>query len=210
MICFFSGFKSLYGDMDRDSLCHVADTDCLSLGDSSLLTPIDRLYSMQDSYFTSWGWRSNSFTLHWSLVSSFVCTVHRGGWRSKITTKGMWVHCDIMQYIMYTSILTQLHYCLLCITIPLYNKGSCVCTILSDLSHYVWMLDYEIISASPNVNSCLGVYLYLFSQYVCSIYLKNQQWSINDTANIHYDVWGTVRVKHRLIYDGDGGNYAEA
>ncbi|XP_031719730.1 LIM homeobox transcription factor 1-alpha [Anarrhichthys ocellatus] len=47
------GFKGLYGDMDRDPLCHVADSDCLSLGDSSLLTPIDRLYSMQDSYFTS-------------------------------------------------------------------------------------------------------------------------------------------------------------
>ncbi|XP_061539707.1 LIM homeobox transcription factor 1-alpha [Phycodurus eques] len=40
------GLKALYGD--------VADADCLSLGDtSSLLTPIDRLYSMQDSYFTS-------------------------------------------------------------------------------------------------------------------------------------------------------------
>ncbi|TNN42185.1 LIM homeobox transcription factor 1-alpha [Liparis tanakae] len=47
------GFKGLYGDMDRDPLCHVADSDCLSLGDSSLLTPIDRLYSMQDSYFAS-------------------------------------------------------------------------------------------------------------------------------------------------------------
>ncbi|KAI3368823.1 hypothetical protein L3Q82_025803 [Scortum barcoo] len=47
------GFKGLYGDMDRDPLCHVVDSDCLSLGDSSLLTPIDRLYSMQDSYFTS-------------------------------------------------------------------------------------------------------------------------------------------------------------
>ncbi|XP_075266513.1 LOW QUALITY PROTEIN: LIM homeobox transcription factor 1-alpha [Salarias fasciatus] len=47
------GFKCLYGDMDRDPLCHVTDSDCLSLGDSSPLTPIDRLYSMQDSYFTS-------------------------------------------------------------------------------------------------------------------------------------------------------------
>ncbi|XP_042340023.1 LIM homeobox transcription factor 1-alpha [Plectropomus leopardus] len=47
------GFKGLFGDMDRDPLCRVADSDCLSLGDSSLLTPIDRLYSMQDSYFTS-------------------------------------------------------------------------------------------------------------------------------------------------------------
>lgn len=49
----FLGFKSLYVDMDRDPLCKVTDSDCLSLGDSSLLTPIDRLYSMQDSYFTS-------------------------------------------------------------------------------------------------------------------------------------------------------------
>uniref|UniRef100_A0A3B4XYC9 LIM homeobox transcription factor 1, alpha n=1 Tax=Seriola lalandi dorsalis TaxID=1841481 RepID=A0A3B4XYC9_SERLL len=47
------GFKGLYGDVDRDPLCHVADSNCLALGDSSLLTPIDRLYSMQDSYFTS-------------------------------------------------------------------------------------------------------------------------------------------------------------
>uniref|UniRef100_A0A3B4TYC7 LIM homeobox transcription factor 1, alpha n=1 Tax=Seriola dumerili TaxID=41447 RepID=A0A3B4TYC7_SERDU len=45
--------SGLYGDVDRDPLCHVADSDCLALGDSSLLTPIDRLYSMQDSYFTS-------------------------------------------------------------------------------------------------------------------------------------------------------------
>lgn len=36
-----------------EPLCHVADTDCLHLADSSLLTPIDRLYFMQDSYFTS-------------------------------------------------------------------------------------------------------------------------------------------------------------
>ncbi|XP_041862432.1 LIM homeobox transcription factor 1-alpha isoform X2 [Melanotaenia boesemani] len=49
------GFKggNIYGSMDGDLLCHVADSDCLSLGDSSPLTPIDRLYSMQDSYFTS-------------------------------------------------------------------------------------------------------------------------------------------------------------
>ncbi|KAM9385821.1 LIM homeobox transcription factor 1-alpha [Pholidichthys leucotaenia] len=47
------GFKGLYSDMDRDHLCHVTDSDCLSLGDSSPLTPIDCLYSMQDSYFTS-------------------------------------------------------------------------------------------------------------------------------------------------------------
>ncbi|XP_077390023.1 LIM homeobox transcription factor 1-alpha isoform X2 [Festucalex cinctus] len=40
------GLNALFGD--------VVDADCLSLGDtSSLLTPIDRLYSMQDSYFTS-------------------------------------------------------------------------------------------------------------------------------------------------------------
>ncbi|XP_053287054.1 LIM homeobox transcription factor 1-alpha [Pleuronectes platessa] len=47
------GFKGLYGEMDREPLCHVADRDGLSLGGSSLLTPIDCLYSMQDSYFTS-------------------------------------------------------------------------------------------------------------------------------------------------------------
>ncbi|KAF7657856.1 hypothetical protein LDENG_00021030 [Lucifuga dentata] len=47
------GFKGLYSDTDRDPLCLVADSDCLSLGNTSLLTPIDRLYSMQDSYFTS-------------------------------------------------------------------------------------------------------------------------------------------------------------
>ncbi|XP_069378254.1 LIM homeobox transcription factor 1-alpha isoform X1 [Paralichthys olivaceus] len=47
------GFKGLYGEMDREPLCHMADRDCLSLGGSSLLTPIDCLYSMQDSYFTS-------------------------------------------------------------------------------------------------------------------------------------------------------------
>ncbi|XP_061681790.1 LIM homeobox transcription factor 1-alpha [Syngnathoides biaculeatus] len=40
------GLKALYGD--------VPEADYLSLGDtSSLLTPIDRLCSMQDSYFTS-------------------------------------------------------------------------------------------------------------------------------------------------------------
>ncbi|XP_057696548.1 LIM homeobox transcription factor 1-alpha [Corythoichthys intestinalis] len=40
------GLQALYGD--------TMDTDCTSLGDaSSLLTPIDCLYSMQDSYFTS-------------------------------------------------------------------------------------------------------------------------------------------------------------
>uniref|UniRef100_A0A3Q3KE03 LIM homeobox transcription factor 1, alpha n=2 Tax=Monopterus albus TaxID=43700 RepID=A0A3Q3KE03_MONAL len=47
------GFKSLYNGVDRDPLCHVADSDCLSLGVTSLLTPIGHLYSMQDSYFTS-------------------------------------------------------------------------------------------------------------------------------------------------------------
>lgn len=53
VLSLFLGFKGLYSDVDRDPLCHVADTDCLTLGDTSLLTPIDRLYSMQDSYFTS-------------------------------------------------------------------------------------------------------------------------------------------------------------
>lgn len=45
------GFKDLYTDMAP--LCHVTDTDCSRLVDSSLLTPIDHLYSMQDSYFAS-------------------------------------------------------------------------------------------------------------------------------------------------------------
>lgn len=45
------GFKGLYPE--TDPLCHLTDSDCLPLGDSPLLTPIDRLYSMQDSYFTS-------------------------------------------------------------------------------------------------------------------------------------------------------------
>ncbi|XP_037530625.1 LIM homeobox transcription factor 1-alpha [Nematolebias whitei] len=47
------GFKGVHGNVDRDPLCHVVDSDCLSLGDTSPLTPIDCLYSMQDSYFTS-------------------------------------------------------------------------------------------------------------------------------------------------------------
>ncbi|XP_024909304.1 LIM homeobox transcription factor 1-alpha [Cynoglossus semilaevis] len=47
------GFKDLCGDIDRSPLCHLTDSDCHSLSGSSLLTPIDCLYSMQDSYFTS-------------------------------------------------------------------------------------------------------------------------------------------------------------
>ena len=44
----------LYSDaMEGDLLCTLTDSQCLSLGESSLLTPIDRLCSMQDSYFTS-------------------------------------------------------------------------------------------------------------------------------------------------------------
>ncbi|KAK6313689.1 hypothetical protein J4Q44_G00151480 [Coregonus suidteri] len=46
------GCKALYVEMDGDPLCNLGDGDCLSLGDSSLATPIDHLYSMQDSYFT--------------------------------------------------------------------------------------------------------------------------------------------------------------
>ncbi|XP_012690824.2 LIM homeobox transcription factor 1-alpha [Clupea harengus] len=45
------GCEALYSEIDGDSLCHLSD--CLSLSDPSLLTPIDRLYSMQESYFTS-------------------------------------------------------------------------------------------------------------------------------------------------------------
>ncbi|XP_029003321.1 LIM homeobox transcription factor 1-alpha [Betta splendens] len=47
------GLKGLYDDVDREAHCLGADGVCLSLRDSSVLTPIDRLYSMQDSYFTS-------------------------------------------------------------------------------------------------------------------------------------------------------------
>lgn len=49
----FTGLKLLYGSVDGEPLCCVSDSEGLSLGDSSPLTPIDRLYSMQDSYFTS-------------------------------------------------------------------------------------------------------------------------------------------------------------
>ncbi|XP_062412455.1 LIM homeobox transcription factor 1-alpha [Sardina pilchardus] len=45
------GCEPLYSEMDGDSLCHLGD--CLSSSDPTLLTPIDRLYSMQESYFTS-------------------------------------------------------------------------------------------------------------------------------------------------------------
>ncbi|XP_030626722.1 LIM homeobox transcription factor 1-alpha [Chanos chanos] len=45
------GCEALYNEMDGDPLCHLGD--CLSSADPSVLTPIDRLYSMQDSYFTS-------------------------------------------------------------------------------------------------------------------------------------------------------------
>ncbi|MCI4389209.1 hypothetical protein PGIGA_G00095330 [Pangasianodon gigas] len=40
-----------YTDMDSDPLHPLRD--CLSSGETSVLTPIDRLYSMQDSYFAS-------------------------------------------------------------------------------------------------------------------------------------------------------------
>ncbi|XP_048832800.1 LIM homeobox transcription factor 1-alpha [Brienomyrus brachyistius] len=44
-------FGSEYHCLDADSLCHLGD--CLSPHDPSLLNPIDRLCSMQDSYFAS-------------------------------------------------------------------------------------------------------------------------------------------------------------
>ncbi|KAJ7986660.1 hypothetical protein DPEC_G00342190 [Dallia pectoralis] len=47
------GNKALYMQINRDPPYHLDDANCLSYGDSSLLTPIDCLYSMQDSYFTS-------------------------------------------------------------------------------------------------------------------------------------------------------------
>ncbi|XP_063058107.1 LIM homeobox transcription factor 1-alpha [Engraulis encrasicolus] len=45
------GCKSLYAELEEASLCHLGD--CLPSSEPSLLTPIDRLYSMQESYFTS-------------------------------------------------------------------------------------------------------------------------------------------------------------
>nr|XP_055042025.1 LIM homeobox transcription factor 1-alpha [Misgurnus anguillicaudatus]XP_055042026.1 LIM homeobox transcription factor 1-alpha [Misgurnus anguillicaudatus] len=45
------GCDTLFDSTDSDPLCHFSD--CLSSSDASLLTPIDRLYSMQDSYFAS-------------------------------------------------------------------------------------------------------------------------------------------------------------
>ncbi|XP_051952455.1 LIM homeobox transcription factor 1-alpha-like [Xyrauchen texanus] len=45
------GCDTFYDDTDSDPLCHLAD--CLSSSEPLLLTPIDCLYSMQDSYFTS-------------------------------------------------------------------------------------------------------------------------------------------------------------
>ncbi len=48
----FIGCDTLYEDTESDPLCHFGD--CMSSSEPSLLTPIDRLYSMQDSYFASW------------------------------------------------------------------------------------------------------------------------------------------------------------
>ncbi|KAK7150882.1 hypothetical protein R3I93_011976 [Phoxinus phoxinus] len=45
------GCDTIYDDTDSDPLCHFGD--CMSSSEPSLLTPIDRLYSMQDSYFAS-------------------------------------------------------------------------------------------------------------------------------------------------------------
>uniref|UniRef100_A0AAY4CQE1 Uncharacterized protein n=1 Tax=Denticeps clupeoides TaxID=299321 RepID=A0AAY4CQE1_9TELE len=45
------GCEGLYCELDGDPLHHLGDY--VSPSDPSLLTPIDRLYSMQESYFTS-------------------------------------------------------------------------------------------------------------------------------------------------------------
>uniref|UniRef100_W5KSQ6 LIM homeobox transcription factor 1, alpha n=1 Tax=Astyanax mexicanus TaxID=7994 RepID=W5KSQ6_ASTMX len=45
------GCEALYSDVNSDPLCHLGE--CLPLAETSLLTPIDRLYSMHDSYFAS-------------------------------------------------------------------------------------------------------------------------------------------------------------
>lgn len=191
----FLGFKSLYDDMERDPLCHVADSDCLSLGDSSLLTPIDRLYSMQDSYFTSWGWRSNTtwtgsvkvalrrgvcLSLCTSLWSH-VWTLHKEvGIKIPLGDMGtLWydaiyhVHLHINMNTLLPSVVSP--YLLLYKPTVQHRlfKVSCVCMILSDLSHYVWMFDQENITASTNVNSSLGVYLYLFSKCVYAARLES-------------------------------------
>lgn len=52
IISLFIGCDTLYDDTDSDPLCHFGD--CISSSEPSLLTPIDRLYSMQNSYFASW------------------------------------------------------------------------------------------------------------------------------------------------------------
>uniref|UniRef100_A0AAR2KH10 Uncharacterized protein n=1 Tax=Pygocentrus nattereri TaxID=42514 RepID=A0AAR2KH10_PYGNA len=45
------GCEAFYNDVDDSPLCHLGD--CMSSEETSLLTPIDRLYSMHDSYFAS-------------------------------------------------------------------------------------------------------------------------------------------------------------
>lgn len=93
---FFLGFKGLYPD--TDPLSHLTDNDCLPLGDSSLLTPIDRLYSMQNSYFTSWegfSWGVGHTSLIHSASLYPVLFSHR--FIQEITTRKVCVHCDNMQ-----------------------------------------------------------------------------------------------------------------
>ncbi|XP_062858546.1 LIM homeobox transcription factor 1-alpha [Trichomycterus rosablanca] len=44
-------YEAFYSDREGDQLCYLGNSLCF--GDASVLTPIDRLYSMQDSYFAS-------------------------------------------------------------------------------------------------------------------------------------------------------------
>lgn len=140
--------------MDRDPLCHMADGDCLSLGDSSPLTPIDRLYSMQDSYFTSWGWLSDSDRLN---LSQKCGNLVRGrkmleGDRGTLTV----IPCNTIP----CSPLYK----------PNYTPASYA---LKSLRSLLYVHDTELslcLNASTHVNSWLGVYLYLFSKCVCMLF----------------------------------------
>lgn len=127
------GFKGLYGDMDRDPLCHVADSDCLPLGDSSLLTPIDCLYSMQDSYFASWG-RGQSSNPSFALLRHLsVCTVHMVFWGSGYKINLQWA-CGCAATPRNIPCAPPLKHCRLsCFTNPQYYKAnSCASTMPSD------------------------------------------------------------------------------
>lgn len=157
-----------------DPLCHVPDNDCLSLADSSLLTPIDRLYSMQDSYFTSWVHGLDATRMTPLPYSTFA------RWPQMLSLPFVslqWAVVDVVAL----SLPMERGYTVTPRNVPRappykhhYATASCVRATLSDLSHYGWMLeiwDYCILS-STNVNWCLGVHLYLFSKCVYAFPLE--------------------------------------